>query len=475
MCEPSLSLVISISVLSFTLSFYFYPSITEDLLLKALEFAHSVEPAQHLVTKENIDIIFHSRKSFLFTQPPETGQRATPWTKKSGLFDVTMGANDGAEVCELVGLYILSLIKDRFPELNLGLYRDDGLATHRRLPGPAIDRIRKGLISLFKELGLAIDITTDMTNVNFLDVNMDLISEKYRPYRKPNDQSSYVHCDSNHPPTVLKQIPLAINKRLCNISSTEAEFNNEAPTYQEALTKSGYNHHLTYQETPPTAKTRKKNKRQIIWFNPPYSKSVKTNLGQKFLALVKKHFPPGSTLYPILNKNTIKLSYSCTKNMRSIIQGYNQKLLSGTQQPIEKACNCRKKEECPVNGNCQQPVVYMATVNIEGEEKKTYIGSTNNFKKRYSAHKGSFKNSNQKNATALSAYIWEKGQNPNPPITWEIVKIVEPYKPGHNSCELCLAEKVAISHQSNDPNNLNKRTEIAQACRHKARFKLARL
>ena len=441
----------------------FYPSITENLLKKALEFAHSVEPAQHLVTKENIDIILHSRKSFLFTHPPEPGQRATPWTKKSGLFDVTMGANDGAEICELVGLYILSLIKDRFPELNLGLYRDDGLATHRRLPGPETDRIRKGLISLFKDLGLAIEITIDMTNVNFLDVNMDLISEKYRPYRKPNDQPSYVHRDSNHPPTVLKQIPISINKRLCNISSSEAEFTNEIPLYQEALEKSGYKHTLTYQETPPATGTRKKNKRQIIWFNPPYSKSVKTNLGQKFLALVKKHFPPGSNLYPILNKNTIKLSYSCTKNMRSIIQAHNQKLLSGTQQPPQKTCNCRKKDECPVQGNCLRPVVYKATIKV-GEEEKTYIGSTNNFKNRFSAHKNSFKNNNNKNATALSTFIWERNLNPNPAIKWEIVRVVEPYKPGHNSCELCLAEKVAISSQSNNPNCLNKRTEIAQAC-----------
>ena len=30
--------------------------------------------------------------------------------KQSGLFDVTMGAYDGAEVCELVGTYMLSLI-----------------------------------------------------------------------------------------------------------------------------------------------------------------------------------------------------------------------------------------------------------------------------------------------------------------------------------------------------------------------------
>ena len=43
-------------------------------------------------------IIYHARKSLLFN---EEGT----WVKKDGLFDVTMGAYDGAEVCELVGTF----------------------------------------------------------------------------------------------------------------------------------------------------------------------------------------------------------------------------------------------------------------------------------------------------------------------------------------------------------------------------------
>ena len=120
-----------------------------------------------MVTKENIDIILHCRKSFLFT-PPTDSSRPTPWEKKSGTFDVTMGAYDGAEVCELVGLYLLKLVNDQFPDLELGLYRDDGLAIHRRIPGPRLDRIRKDLISLFKDLGLS--ISTNIETLDFLDV-----------------------------------------------------------------------------------------------------------------------------------------------------------------------------------------------------------------------------------------------------------------------------------------------------------------
>ena len=44
-----------------------------------------------------------------------------------------MGAPDGAEVFELVGIFKLSKVKREFPLMNFGLYRDDGLAVHARL------------------------------------------------------------------------------------------------------------------------------------------------------------------------------------------------------------------------------------------------------------------------------------------------------------------------------------------------------
>ena len=50
--------------------------------------------------------------------------------KKGGLFDVTMGAPDGAEVCELVCLFLLDEVRNNIPDLNIGLYRDDGLGYH---------------------------------------------------------------------------------------------------------------------------------------------------------------------------------------------------------------------------------------------------------------------------------------------------------------------------------------------------------
>ena len=142
-----------------------------------------------------------------------------------------MGAFDGAEISEIVGLCVLHLIKNSFTDLErelkesldlaVGLYRDDGLIVHKRLPGNTTDAIRKSLVILVKELGLGIEVNIDMARVNYLDVTLDLDNGKFGPYRKPNDQPLYVNSESNHPPSILNQIPRSISKRLSNISSTE--------------------------------------------------------------------------------------------------------------------------------------------------------------------------------------------------------------------------------------------------------------
>ena len=44
-----------------------------------------------------------------------------------------MGTPDGAEVCEVVSIFILSEVEREFPLLDFGLYRDNGLAVHAKL------------------------------------------------------------------------------------------------------------------------------------------------------------------------------------------------------------------------------------------------------------------------------------------------------------------------------------------------------
>ena len=77
------------------------------------------------------------------------------WIKRDGgLFDVTMGAYDGAEVCELVGTFLLSLIAEKYNKTDIGLYRDDGLAIFKHTSGPENERIKKDFQSIFRSKGL---------------------------------------------------------------------------------------------------------------------------------------------------------------------------------------------------------------------------------------------------------------------------------------------------------------------------------
>ena len=78
-----------------------------------------------------------------------------PWCKTNppNFFDVTMGSYDGAESCELVGLFILSKLK--LLDVNLGLYRDDGLGFSNKTRRQ-IDILKKKIQSTFNELGLKI-------------------------------------------------------------------------------------------------------------------------------------------------------------------------------------------------------------------------------------------------------------------------------------------------------------------------------
>ena len=60
-------------------------------------------------------------------------------------------------------------------------------------------------------------------------------------------------------------------------------FNVSVAPYQDALDKSRCKHKLKYQANMDTANNKNQRKRNIIWFNPPYSKNVKTKLGNIFL------------------------------------------------------------------------------------------------------------------------------------------------------------------------------------------------
>ena len=67
-----------------------------------------------------------------------------------------MGAKDGAEICELVRLYILTEIHENIQVTSVGLCRGDGLAVMRSASGSSLDGYRKNLITIFQDNELKI-------------------------------------------------------------------------------------------------------------------------------------------------------------------------------------------------------------------------------------------------------------------------------------------------------------------------------
>ena len=135
-----------------------------------------------------------------------------------------MGCFDGAEVCELVGTFIFNKLKNVFQNSTFGLYRDDGLAVIKGLSGPEIERLKKNAVTTFKDYGLNITIEANLLTVNYLDVTFDLRKGIYLPYRKPDNPPVYIKSCSNYPPTVIKQLPKSISKRLSDLPSNEEMF-----------------------------------------------------------------------------------------------------------------------------------------------------------------------------------------------------------------------------------------------------------
>ena len=131
--------------------------------------------------------------------------------------------------------------------------------------------------------------------------------------------------------------------------------------------------------------------------------NVQTNIGREFLNLVGKHFPKNHRYNNIFNKSNIKVSYSCTDNLQTIIKKHDRKILETGKTPFsENNVTAGKKNDCLTSS-----VVYISNVTTESDTTgKNYIGLTEGtFKQRYTQHKLSFRNRNYSNSSELSKHI----------------------------------------------------------------------
>ena len=213
-------------------------------------------------------------------------------------------------------------------------------------------KLKKLIQSIFRENKLKITIQCNIKILDYWDVTLNLTDSSYRPFNKTNNEIKYIHKQSNYPPSIIKQLPLSVERRLSKLSSNEKIFNDSIPIYQEALIKAGYNHKLTYQKHDQKKDNPQQRKRQIIWFNPPYSKNVTTKVGKFFLSLIDKHFPPHHKLHKLFNRNNVKISYSCLPNIKSIINAHNRKILYPSPTIGRRTCNCINIPQCLLQQKC---------------------------------------------------------------------------------------------------------------------------
>ena len=252
-----------------------------------------------------------------------------------------------------------------------------------------------------------------------------------------------------------------------------------AAPYQKALNKCRYRSTLHY-EPLTTNKRKDRQRNNILWYNPPFSKNVSTNIRHGFLALVEKHFLKDHELRKILNRNTIKICYSCMNNTKQTINNHNKCILNSSKHIKDTAdntntkdtntCSYQQKNTCPLTRNCHQSsLVYQATVTSkDNSTTKTYIRlAENDFKTRYRNHTASFQHTKHRNSTKLSKHIWTlKENNIDHFILWHILSSRSPYNNASKRCNLCLKEKLLIIHQP-ELSSLNKPNKHVSSCHHR--------
>ena len=156
------------------------------------------------------------------------------------------------------------------------------------------------------------------------------------------------------------------------------------------------------------------------------------------------------------------------RNIKSIINSHNAKILFPKRSTEQRTCNCLNKAKCPLEQKCLTTnIVYKVKVTSSNQnyQEKFYFGSCETtFKKQFSNHKKSFNLKEYKNETELSNEIRQiKNSADHPKVKWKIVKKCIPYSPQTKCCLLCLNKKLENAAYK-EHNLLNKRNEIVSKC-----------
>ena len=218
------------------------------------------------------------------------------------------------------------------------------------------------------------DIKCNLKIVDYLDISLDLNTGIYKPFNKLNNKPLYINASSNLPPSVLKRFPKSVSTRITANSYNEDIFHKSPLFYNSILQDFGFNENIKYCPEELVSSRRRKNRsRNIIWYKPPFSKNIKTNIAKHFFKLLKKHFGKNHKYHKIFNENNIKVSYSCMNNTTKIINSHNKYVASKNIQANQNLRNCRRPDNCPLDNKClPSKIVYSAEIITHSQQTSKF-------------------------------------------------------------------------------------------------------
>ena len=153
------------------------------------------------------------RKSLLFCWEKPSVKK-----NNASMFHATMSSYDGAEVCELVRLFILDSLAKKSGKGKVGIFGYDRLPLLKNTTARAGDESRKNVINVFGHFGLKVTAQTSQKITSLLHITLTLLTDNSTTTESLTT-NAFV-CTSNYPPSIL-QIPPSMNKIISQLPSDQ--------------------------------------------------------------------------------------------------------------------------------------------------------------------------------------------------------------------------------------------------------------
>lgn len=150
----------------------------------------------------------------------------------------------------------------------------------------------------------------------------------YWPYSKNVSKIMYIDKESNHLMAILQHIHILVQLQPMKRCLMKPK----------VLMESDHNSSLRYHRVKKNKNSSKKScNKKVLWFYPPFSSAIKTNVAKMFLKLTSKHFAGNKLLNKLFNKNNVKVIYSCSDNMAVMVSCHSNKIVESNGNMVSNA------------------------------------------------------------------------------------------------------------------------------------------